>query len=344
MKLALALIASLPLVACGDGGKSDSDYNTDVTTGMHDSIGTHLGELAAAAQELMDAAPTHAWDATADATAITAMEAAWRKTRVAYELVEGATAPIFPQYDVTMDERYDGFLANELNNMADPDLFDDQGVTGMHAIERILYAPTTREEVIMFESMLPGYTAAAWPTTDAQAMEFKTLLCQKLIDDANALHDQWVPSVIDTEAAFQGLVGLMNEQKEKVNLAASGEEESRYANVTLFDLHNNLSGTKEIYGLFQSWVTSKDGGEDIDTMIEDRFDDLNTAYSSVSGDALPDVPADWSSDAPTPANLATPFGMMWQEVHNDVDPTMSGSAVYEMNAAAVLLGFQPFSE
>ena len=124
-----------------------------------------------------------------------------------------------------MDARYDDFLAM-IGPAGDANLFDDQGVTGMHAIERILYAPSIRQEVIDFEKTLPGYKAAAFPATAQEATDFKTKLCQKLIDDAQSLHDQWQPAAIDIGAAYTGLVGLMNEQKEKVNLAATGEEES----------------------------------------------------------------------------------------------------------------------
>ncbi len=339
----LFMIAIASLTACGDSTKSDADFQADVVTGMHDSIGTQLAAIITSAQAIQTAAPSHAWDAAADASAITAMQTAWKATRVAYEQVEGATAPIFPEFDTSMDARYDDFMTL-LAPGGDQDLFDNQGVTGMHAIERILYAPTIRQEVIDFEAPLPGYKAAAWPATDAEAVEFKTLLVQKLIDDATTLHTEWVPAAIDIGAAFQGLIGLMNEQKEKVNLAASGEEESRYANVTLFDLRNNLTGTSNVYELFRDWIKSKSGGSDDDTMIEAKFTALSALYAASPGDSLPDVPSDWSSDAPTAANLATPFGMMWETVHEDVDPSASGSVVFEMNDVATKLGLMQFIE
>jgi iron uptake system component EfeO len=196
--------------------------------------------------------------------------------------------------------------------------------------------------VIEFESTLPGYAPASFPTTDAQAMEFKTELCQRLIDDATALHDQWTPNAIDVGAAYQGLVGLMNEQREKVNLAATGEEESRYAQTTLFDLRNNLDGTTKIYDFFQPWLDSNDGGSAIDGQIQTGFDTLHGLYNATSGDALPPVPSDWSSDDPSQADLQTPFGMLWASVHAAVDPATPGTVVYEMNQAAMMLGFPQF--
>jgi iron uptake system component EfeO len=342
----LALL-TIALAACGGDDdskpKTDKQYQDEVVASMQTSIGEDLADIVTAATELQTAAPTHAWDAVADQAAIDAMKAAWKKTRIGYEHVEGATAGIFGDLDVTMDARYDDYLTALITEGGDQDLFDDHGVTGMHGIERILYAPDIRPEVITFEFNLTGYKAAAFPATDAEAMSFKTKLVQKLIDDARSLHDQWTPAAIDLSEAYRGLIGLMNEQKEKVNLAASGEEESRYANVTLFDLRNNLDGTKKIYELFRPWIVFKEGAEP-DGMIQGRFDALAAAYAVNAGDEIPEVPGDWSNDAPTAANLATKFGVLWKTVHDEVNPTTDGSVVFEMNEIAVLLGFPEFAE
>jgi iron uptake system component EfeO len=339
-------IPLLALAACGDnGGVDDAKFKAEVVANMHDSIASDLAELVTAARDLQAAAPTPAgrgWDATMDADAIAAMKAAWTRTRVAYEHVEGATAPIFPDEDVSMDARYDDFLAM-LDPSGDPDPFDGTGVTGMHAIERILYSNQIEKKVTDFESVLPGYAAARFPATAAEAMEFTTGLCQKLIDDANKLLGEWQPAAIDIGAAYQGLVGLMNEQAEKVNLAATGEEESRYSQMTLFDLRNNLDGTTKIYKLFQPWIQAK-GADEPDGAIEGGFGQLNALYSADAGDALPPVPETWSSDMPTAADLGTPFGLLWKGVHEAVDPTSSGSVVFEMNDVAVVLGFPEFVE
>ena len=334
------LATSLVAAACGDS--SDNDFEAEVTRDMHASIAADLADLAQAARDLQAAAPTHAWDETADAAAITAMRDAWRRARVAYELVEGATAPLFPDQDFAMDARYDDYLV-ELGAAGDANLFDGTGATGMHSIERILFAPEIRDEVIAFESSLPGYVAAAYPATETEAMAFKTELVGQLITDADDLHTQWAPAAIDVGTAYIGLVGLMNEQREKVNLAATGEEESRYANVTLFDLRNNLAGTRKVYDLFQGWIAAE-GGDAPDAKIEATFVDLAGLYDATPGDALPPVPATWSSDAPSSEDLATPFGHIWQEVHAATDPAKPESIVTQMNEIADLLGFAQFVE
>jgi iron uptake system component EfeO len=343
--LTLALAVTAALGGCG-ADNVDLEFRDQVVADMHDSVGADIAALGQAARELQAAAPTptgRGWDATQDAAAITAMKAAWKRCRIAYEHFEGATAPIFPDLDYVLDARYDDFLA-ELGDAGDPTPFDATGATGMHAIERILYADAIPAAVVKFESTLPGYRAAAFPATEADAAQFKHGLAQKLIDDADKLQAQWTPAQIDIGAAFQGLVSLMNEQKEKVNKAATGEEESRYAQTTLFDLRENLEGTRKVYELFRGWISNKDGGHDADTKIEAGFDGLAALYAADPGDALPPTPPDWSSDAPTAANLATPFGVLWKSVHTAVDPHAEGSVVFEMNRTAELLGFPEFVE
>jgi iron uptake system component EfeO len=141
----------------------------------------------------------------------------------------------------------------------------------------------------------------------------------------------------------------MNEQSEKVTKAATQEEESRYAQRTLADLHANLDGTVKIYKLFQPWIVSKNGsdpaksGATTDRNIQAGFDGLRTAYVSTPGDAIPQPPAGWSSIKPTPEDLETPFGKLFSAVQEAVDPEKEGSVVQQMNNAAELLGFSPFA-
>ena len=92
----------------------------------------------------------------------------------------------------------------------------------------------------------------------------------------------------------------------------------------------------------QSDAGAAQDGKAIDAAIEAGFAKLQALYDSVSGDAIPQPSATWSSVNPTTADLATPFGMLYEGVHQAVDPNQPGSVVAEMNAAAVLLGFPQF--
>jgi len=346
----IAILLAAPACSSDDspGGSSGSDatYQQEVLTGMHSALLTDVQALNAATIELQAAAPTPAdrgWNATQDATAITAMTRAWLKARAAYERTEGALAPLFPMIDEAIDFRYDDFIA--ALDGGDQDLFDDQGVTGMHAVERILFAPQIPAAVIEMESSLPGYKEAAWPKTAAEAQAFKTKLCAQLVKDTKLLADQWEQQTnFDLDGAFQGLIALMNEQREKVNKAASQEEESRYAQRTLADLRDNLAGTERIYALFQGWLRSKSQGDAIDTDIESSFASLDRTYKGFAGDALPAPSATWSSEHPSPADLETPFGKLFSAVQKAVDPNVSGSAVDGMNRAASALGFHELAE
>lgn len=344
MKRLLAPLFAVALAGCG--AKSDADHQADVVQGMHDQMLTQLQALHDAAAELQAAAPTpqgRGWDAAQDAQAISDMKAAWQKARTAYERVEGAVAPLFPDNDYEIDARYDDFLA-ELAPDGDADPFDDEGVTGMHAVERILFADVTPQNVIAQESTLPGYTAAAWPADAAEAASFKNELVARLVENTQTLADNWTPQNIDVGGAFEGLTALMNEQREKVNKAASAEEESRYSQRTMKDIRDNLAGTREAYALFQPWLLSKPDGEAIDAQIEAAFAALDAAYAQVQGDAIPQPPSDWSSESPTEANLQSPFGQLWAAVNDAVDPNQPGSAVDGMNKAAAALGLPGFSE
>jgi iron uptake system component EfeO len=334
---------------------NDVQHAAAVVSGMRSSLVSDLSDLVTYSKMLQTAAPTRAdrgWDATMDAAAIAAMRTAWAGCREAYEHIEGATAPIFPDVDASIDARYDDFLAALPGG--DAYLFDDQGVTGMHAVERILYADVTPARVVAYESTLTGFVPAAFPATAQEASDFKTKLVAKQITDAQALHDDWeAAKTYDLGAAFQGLVSLMNEQQEKVDKASTNQEESRYSQTTMADIRNNLAGTERVYALFQPWIQSKsagtsDGGatsgsgKEIDAAIEAGFAKLQALYDGVEGDAVPQPPDTWSSVNPTSADLLTPFGMLYDGVHAAVDPNEPGSVVAEMNAAAVLLGFPQF--
>ena len=354
----LAIVAAIVLGGCSSktttpAAKTDAEYRADVTTGVHDSIAVQLADLAKAAADIQSAAPApkgRGWDAQMDAQAIQSMKDAWMRTRTAYEHVEGAVAPIFPDIDGAIDARYDDFLS-EMNGKGDANLFDDQGCTGMHAIERILYAPAIPQRAVDFEKSLPGYKAAAFPATEQEAADFKTKLAAKLISDVKLLSDQWQPAKIDLGGAFGGLISLMNEQHEKVNKAATGEEESRYSQRTLADLHANLEGSVAVYNAFLPWVLSKTNSQDPskdgptrDGKIQAGFQTLKTAYSANTGDAIPQPPATWSSREPSAPDLQSPFGKLFNSVKQEVDPNRAGSIVDEMNNEARILGFAEFVE
>ena len=334
---ASVVIALAAATACMD--KSDADYRADVAASIHDSIVDDLDAMIVAALNLQASAPTRGWSATKDADAIRDMQDAWKRMRRSWEHVEGAINALFPTIDDELDGRYEAMLGDT----GDQNLFDATGVVGMHAIERILYSQTIKPEVIEFESALDGYKAAAFPATDDEAVSFKFVLVQRLIKDATDLRKSWQPAAVNIGTAYQGLVGLMNEQKEKVNLAATGEEESRYANITMFDLRCNLEGTQKAYGLFREWIHSKATGPNSDSSLRDKFIELEALYMhTTSDDAIPSAPMDWKSKGPTDANLATPFGTLWKNVHESVDPHRGGSVVFEMNQIANLLGLPAF--
>ena len=326
----------------GDGSTDDSVLRTQAVQSMHDILLADVNTLNTAAIALQAAAPTpsgRGWDPVADAAAITAMKAAWVQARTAYEHIEGALAPLFPQVDYSIDARYDDFLAALQATGGDTYLFDDVGVTGMHAIERILYTDNVPARVVTFEMSLPGYVPAAAPATEQEALDFKNKLAVKFVTDSKIFVDQWTPANINAEVAYSGFASLVQEQKEKVQKASTGEEESRYSQRTMADIRDNLEGTKRVYSAFQPWLTTKAGSADIEAKIATGFSDLDTAYALVSGDAVPTPPTTWSAENPSAADLATPFGQLYTAVLAQSDATKPDSVANQVNLAGTLLGF-----
>lgn len=337
--------SSTLLFACDEdsgevgGGSAVSDREAEVTSALKTSIADDIDGWAAGVAALCAAAPEHAWGPS-DAASIDAMRGHWREARAHYEHIEGAIAPLYPDIDFATDARYDDYLA-ELGPAGDPDPFDGEGVTGMHGIERILYADKVPAAAVEFESSLPGYAPAAAPTTDADALAFKNELCAQLSADIATLEASWDDenTRIDLALAFQGLTDLMNEQAEKVNLAASGEEESRYSQLTMADLRTNLDGARVAYAIFSPWIVEQ-GGADIDSDIQAGLAAIDAAYAEVDGDAIPAPPASWNPETPSEEDLETDFGRLYSAIREAVDPTRNGSVVSRMNDAGALLGLQ----
>lgn len=332
-----ALIALVALVAsCGD--PAPVDPRDAALAAVKAALTADLAALVVAARALQAAAPApdaDGWNATRDPAAVEALRARWRQSRAAYERIEGALAVLFPSLDYSTDERYDGQLA-ELVGRRDDDLFDGEGITGMHAVERILWADAHPPRVVQFERALPGYSPAAFPATAQQAMGFRDGLCARLVRDVEQMQREFAPLALDPSAAFRGVIGSMQEQAEKVELAASAEEESRYAQATLFDLRNNLGGAQVAWSAFRPWLRSR-GGAALADSIDARFTALADRYAALPGDAIPPVPEGWNPDMPTDEQLRSPFGQLRSFVLAESDPAHDGSLVHAMNRAADLL-------
>ena len=331
------LVAAL-LVACSspDDAEPDSKYEARAVSGVHDGTLADIDELLDAVKELQAAAPTPAgrgWDAALDADAIAGMKTAWYRARSAYERSEGLIAPLFPDTDAAIDARYEDFLAA---SGSDDTPFDAQGVTGMHAIERILWADSTPGYVVELEKSLPGYVPAKMPSTEAEAKAFKAELCERLVTDVTTLRSGWQPLKLHVLIALQGLTSLMKEQREKVVKAASSEEESRYSQRTMVDLRDNLQGTRAAYAHFSPWVVAENAAAD--QRVSAGFGRLDAAYTAIVGDAFPAVPASWSSEEPSATDLATPFGALYTAVTDESNPANQGSLVSDMAAAAAVIG------
>lgn len=334
---ALTLALGTMSASCGNGtGGGGTVTQAQVTAEVKAAITADLAELVSAARAIQAAAPApdaDGWNATADAAAVNTMRTEWKRARLAYERIEGAIAVLFPELDASTDERYDGFISEG----PDMNLFDGMGVTGVHGIERILWANEVPANVAMFEMGLPNNpTPAAFPATMQQASDFRTGLAQKLIDDCVRMQTEFMGVTLDNAAAFRGVIASMGEQVEKVRLGASAEEESRYARHTLADMRANLAGGVRTFNSFKPLLV-QGGHSMLVTQIEAKFAEISATYTRLTGDSIPAVPAGWNPDAPTAEQLATPYGQLYTQLNNEADPMRAGSLVSLMNQAATAL-------
>jgi iron uptake system component EfeO len=330
------LVSTLVLVALVAAGCAPPSPRERALGAVKSFIQSNLDDLERAAIDLQNAAPaprSDGWNATSDAAAVAAMKAAWKRARAAYEHVEGAIAVLFDDLDVATDARYDAFIATQ----PDDYLFDDRGVTGIHAIERIVWSDLIPDRVKTFESALPGYKAAAFPANLMEASDFKQKLCGRLVADVGKMQSGFAPLALDPATAYRGVIGSMNEQLEKANKAATGEEESRYAQYTLADMRANVDAGVQTYAAFRDWILAS-GGAALDVQIRAGFTAIQNQYASYAGDALPPVPSTWSATNPSPEDLSTPFGQLYQLLQMEANPTRAGGLVSAMNQSADLIG------
>jgi iron uptake system component EfeO len=335
MRLTPAYYLALAAAGCSFAACSNDDGGDLETKAVFDTKAYLNGEvekLVVASEAIQKAAPApdeDGWNPKDDAQAVEKMRSAWGDARDTYEHVEGAIAILFSGLDVTTDERYDAFIEDE----PDDDLFDGEGVTGMHAIERILWAGDHPETVIKFESALDGYKEAAFPASKKEADEFKNKLAKRLVDDTKDMLSQFKPRGLDASTAFWGVIGSMNEQLEKVTLATTAEDESRYAQRTLDDMRANLEGGEKIYATFRTWVKA-DAGDDVDAKIQAGFKTIAKAYADIDGVAIPAPPADFDTDEPSAADLATPYGKLYKLLTDETDIKNESALISVMRSAA----------
>ena len=252
------------------------------------------------------------------------MRTAWHDARDAYERIEGAVGMLFPHLDVAIDERYEHFVALR----PDRDPFDADGITGMHGVERILWADAITPEVETFERTLQHFDPARTPGDAAEATRFREEVLRTLEEDCARLEREFRPLALDPAAAFRGLLGSIEEQQEKVALAGTGQGESRYARRTLADMRRNLEGGEAVFAAVAPWLLDA-GGRAEDLRIRAGFERLRALYASVEGDELPAVPAGWPEDG-----AQSEYARFADAIERESDPEGEGLMADLLAAAA----------
>lgn len=337
LRLGATALLALAVAGCGKG--DEEAQQARVKREMKQWLTLNVRNFRLAAEDLQKAAPVatgRGWSKTDDAAALAAMKEAWGRARDAYELVEGAVAPLFPESDTATDARYDDFMLT-LGASGDKQPFDAEGVVGVHAIERILWSDAIPSETLEFEQGLPGYAPARFPESEAEARDFREKLAAKLVSDIKQLEQELAPLELDMAFAFRGLIDLTAEQLEKVDRASTGREESRYAQSTMRDLRANREGCLQAYNIFRPWLLAR-GRSDLDERARAGFERLKATYDAVPGIAIPRPPQEWSSLQPKAEHASTPFGQLFKVVSHETDEKQQTSLAATLMSVADALG------
>jgi iron uptake system component EfeO len=295
--------------------------------------------LARAAEDLRDAAPApdaDGWSHARDPEAVDAMRAAWRRARVAYEHVEGAIAILFPETDVAIDARFERYAEQHLD--ARP--FDGNGFVGMHAIERILWSDAIPPAALAFERPLTGYFVARTPESAPEATAFRDELCAHLVHEVRTMQEQLAPLALDDATAWRGIEGSVEEQSEKVLLGTTGQDESRYAAITLADMRANLEGARAVLDAFAPMIAAHPDAASRRASIDAQLSALEHQYAAIGTDALPAAPADFDPDHPSDAS---PYGQLFGSLSHATLARERGTLAFELRAAGLAMGISPLN-
>jgi hypothetical protein len=100
----------------------------------------------------------------------------------------------------------------------------------------------------------------------------------------------------------------------------------------------NIEGGVATQKAFEPWLLSTTAGAALNAKITAGFKRLSDALGT--GDQLPALPATWMAANPSPADLMTPFGKLYQILQKEADDKDPESLVSAMNAAADALGIK----
>ncbi len=322
------------LVGAGSCDGGDHEHNSStLTTAMQGFMRTHVGRLDTALGELAMAAPRgHAWLQESDKAALLAMRAAWKSAHAEALAVGVPLEYIFPAQAQHLDRSWER-EALTLMGMPDPNPFDDQGVVGLHAIERVLWGPESSGEVLAFERKDAAYFPALAPATAADADDFANLLVGKVRAHAAAWlkvspalgYDQGfvVKSITDEVAgAFRTVI----------TAASPGESESRYSRSTALALGQQISAVGDLWTLLRPTLPKTSKATDI-AAVDMAYARLVALRPAPGADELPLAPPTWNPFHATPEDLASPYGKLYVAMEREALGIDPGSFLQALKSA-----------
>jgi iron uptake system component EfeO len=336
--LVLATLGSTLVSGAGCSSSSETVPPGEVSRAQKEYLSGRFDTWLGAAQAIAKAAPAgRGWDAGMDSDALSIMRAQWRRAHEAYQAIQVSVATVFPDLNRDMDQSYEDQLG-QLGLTGDPEPFDDKGVIGMHAIERVLYADVVPEAATARENIILGYAAPAFPMSEQDAADFRDKLVGKLTADITTMRARLGPLDLDVGFAAKSAMDLLQAEISKLFWASGrGNEESRYSHSTLADVRADHAGCRALYLILQPRLASLPGGSAVDKDVVQGLARVTTVLATVPGDAIPPATESWKPDMTAPEDLMTAFGKLYAALSQETSAKRPGSLAAALTRATNLL-------
>lgn len=307
--LALTVVAA----GCGSQDPSGSD---DVAISFRGYFRTHLVALSDALENLAVHAPRdRAWNAQADPALVERMRTAWKAAHRAAVAVTEPLSELFPQAG-RMDSNWD----REIDRVQrDENPFDDIGVTGLHAIERILWADVVSEMVLTVERRHEGYAMARTPATAKEAADYATQLVGGLHRDAQALAE--ASSVPGYDLGFaEKAVKLQARALLRMVIVGGepGRSESRYSDTSTDALVDQLGALAGTWKILRAALRRQGVPVGSFQVADAGLERVHAAVAAIGPGPIPARPEGFNPFHPTQEDRESAFGRLYFSVEAEI--------------------------
>ncbi len=329
-RIVLSLVAALALGCGGEDPPAPS-----VADGLKATIGTMLRRFSESLVTLRARAPRgREWQPSgADADAVKAMRAAWLDAHAAFVGLAGPVGELFPEQIPGLDRRWDVQLT-DLG--VDPDFmpFDERGVTGLHAIERILWSDQISSAVSSYEMTRLGYRTPRFPGTAEEADAFVASLAGAVAQVGLEVNQQFSRLTPDAALGAAGISRLLANSFLKVDLGyVAGSEDSRYSGTTMLDLRSELAAARAIWNVLRDGLSRRGAASEKLGGVDAGLARWTALLDEVKSKDFPVAPNLWDPGTPSPEHALTPYGMLFVGLRRELNKARPDSLVSALREA-----------